>query len=46
MPSQEEVLKNVRAAFECEPRINLRRYPVHMTTGNSSSPRLWCLPIP
>jgi osmotically-inducible protein OsmY len=31
MPSQEEVLKNVRAAFEYEPRINLHRYPVHMT---------------
>lgn len=31
MPSQEEVLKHVRAAFECEPRINLHRYPVHMT---------------
>ena len=31
MPSQEEVLKYVRAAFECEPRINLHRYPVHMT---------------
>jgi hypothetical protein len=31
MPSQEEVLKHVRAAFECEPRINLHRDPVHMT---------------
>ncbi|HEX9870127.1 MAG TPA: transporter, partial [Candidatus Tectomicrobia bacterium] len=31
MPSQEEVLKHVRAAFECEPRINPHRYPIHMT---------------
>lgn len=30
MPARGEVLKNVRAAFEREPRINLHRYPVHM----------------
>jgi hypothetical protein len=28
MPSQSEVPRRVRAAFECEPRINLHRYPV------------------
>jgi hypothetical protein len=30
VPRQEEVLKNVRAAFERKPCINLHRYPVHM----------------
>jgi hypothetical protein len=27
---QGQVLKAVRAAFEREPRINLRKYPIHM----------------
>jgi hypothetical protein len=31
MPSQPEALKHARAAFACEPRINLHRYPVRMT---------------
>ncbi len=34
MPVTEEVLKEVRAAFAHEPRINLHRYPVHLALSN------------
>lgn len=34
MPVTEEVLKEVRAAFAHEPRINLHRYPVHLALTN------------
>lgn len=34
MPVTEEVLKEVRAAFEHEPRINLHQYPVHMALSD------------
>ena len=34
MPDREKILKEVRAAFEREPRINLHRYPVHMELTN------------
>jgi len=32
--TREKILKEVRAAFEREPRINLHRYPVHMDLAN------------
>lgn len=31
MASRDEVLKRVRAALEIEPRINLHRYPIHVS---------------
>jgi osmotically-inducible protein OsmY len=34
VPVTEEVLKEVRAAFAHEPRINLHRYPVHLALTN------------
>lgn len=34
MSITEEILKEVRAAFEHEPRINLHRYPVHLACSN------------
>lgn len=30
MPRQEEILRDVHAAFEHEERINLFRYPIHL----------------
>lgn len=36
MPVTEEVLKEVRAAFEHEPRINLHQYPVHMALATAT----------
>jgi hypothetical protein len=34
MPRQEEILRDVQAAFEHEERINLFRYPIHLACSD------------